>query len=97
MNSAAMSGMQMDMPVPENTLPMMAGAGPFGEIEMGGMFTVMKIRANLAHGDYRDPGWYQAPPGSVAYAWEGEPPPAQRDPSKPGAPPTNAPLKVRKP
>jgi manganese oxidase len=96
MNSAAMSGMQMDMPVPENTLPMMAGAGPYGEIEMGGMFTVMKIRANLAHGDYRDPGWYQAPPGSVAYAWQGEPPPAQRDPSRPGASP-NAPLKVRKP
>jgi len=100
MNSAAMSGMQMDMPVPENTLPMMAGAGPYGEIEMGGMFTVMKIRANLAHGDYRDPGWYQAPPGSVAYAWEGEPPPAQREPPSPGAPrnaPQSAPFKARKP
>src|SRR5271168_2088692 len=45
----AMSDMHMDMPLPENTLPMMAGAGPYGNIEMGGMFTVMKIREGLAH------------------------------------------------
>jgi len=56
----------MNMPAPDNTLPMM-GTGPHGAIEMGGMFTVMKIRENLAHDDYRDPGWYQAPRGSVAY------------------------------
>jgi hypothetical protein len=62
-----MEDMPMHMPLPENTLAMMTGAGPYGGIEMGGMFTVMKIRANLAHGDYRDPGWYEAPPGSVAY------------------------------
>ena len=73
-----MPGMQMNMPLPDNTLPMMAGAGPYGSIEMGGMFTVMKIRAELAAHDYRDPGWYQAPPGSVAYAWTGEAPPLQR-------------------
>jgi hypothetical protein len=73
---SAMNNMAMSMTLPENTLPMMTGAGPYGDIEMGGMFTVMKIRADLAHGDYRDPGWYRAPPGSVAYAWEGEPPPA---------------------
>jgi manganese oxidase len=66
------------MPLPENTLPMMAGTGPYGGIEMGGMFTVMKIRADLAHNDYRDPGWYKAPAGSVAYPWQGEPPPVQR-------------------
>ncbi len=29
-------------------------------------------------GDFRDPGWYHAPAGSVAYAWEGDPPPAVR-------------------
>jgi FtsP/CotA-like multicopper oxidase with cupredoxin domain len=68
----------MQMPVPENTLPMMTGAGPYGNIEMGGMFTVVKIRADLAHNDYRDPGWYQAPKGSVAYLWEGEESPATR-------------------
>jgi manganese oxidase len=92
----AMSNMQMSMALPENTLPMMTGSGPHGDMEMGGMFTVMKIRANLAHGDYRDPGWYQAPPGSVAYAWEGEPPPAERGGgSAPAAP--GAAFRVRKP
>jgi len=59
-------------------LPMMAGMGPHGGIDMGGMFTVVKIRADLAHHDYRDPGWYAAPPGSVARPWEGEIPPVQR-------------------
>jgi hypothetical protein len=29
-----------------NTLPMMTGTGPFGPIEMGGMFTVVKVREN---------------------------------------------------
>ena len=76
--SGTMTDMPMQMPVPENTLPMMTGAGPYGNIEMGGMFTVVKIRADLAHNDYRDPGWYQAPKGSVAYLWEGEEPPATR-------------------
>ncbi len=73
-----MSDMQMSMPLPENTLPMMTGDGPYGNIEMGGMFTVVKIRENLAPGDYRDPGWFHPPKGSVAYLWEGEPPPVAR-------------------
>ena len=34
------------MPLPENTLPMMMGQGPFGPLEMGGMFTVIKVREN---------------------------------------------------
>jgi manganese oxidase len=51
---------------PPNTLPMMTGDGPFGAIEMGGMFTVLKVRDDLARGDYRDPGWYANPPGTVA-------------------------------
>jgi manganese oxidase len=75
----AMSDMPMNMPLPENTLSMMGGSGPYGNIEMGGMFTVMKIRENLAHDDYRDPGWYKAPAGSVARLWEGESPPAVRE------------------
>ncbi len=58
---------EMTMTLPENTLPMMTGTGPFGPIEMGGMFTVLKIRDGLAHGDYTDPGWYSHPPGTVAY------------------------------
>ena len=58
---------EMGMPLPENTLPMMMGEGPFGPLEMGGMFTVIKVRADLARDDYRDPGWYKHPPGTVAW------------------------------
>ena len=59
--------MQMEMPIPENTLAMMTGDGPFGPIEMGGMFTTVKVREGLARNDYRDPGWYKQPPGTVAH------------------------------
>ena len=52
------------MPGPKNTLPMMMGDGPFGNIEMGGMFTVVKVRDRLAN--YEDPGWYEHPEGTVA-------------------------------
>jgi manganese oxidase len=55
------------MPLPENTIPMMTGDGPFGPVEMGGMFTVLKVRDDLQPGDYSDPGWYQHPQGTVAY------------------------------
>ncbi len=53
----------------ENTLPMMTGAGPFGNIEMGGMFTVVKIREGLT--SYDDPGWYAYPKGTVARKVDG--------------------------
>jgi manganese oxidase len=79
----SMGDMQMNMPLPPNTLPMMAGTGPHGGIDMGGMFTVVKIRPDQGRGDYRDPGWYQAPQGSVAYPWEGETPPLERAPDAP--------------
>jgi FtsP/CotA-like multicopper oxidase with cupredoxin domain len=55
---------EMHMGGPKNTLPMMAGDGPFGSLGMGGMFTVVKVRAGLK--DYSDPGWYRNPPGTVA-------------------------------
>jgi hypothetical protein len=45
---------------------------------MGGMFTIVKIRADLAHGDYRDPGWYKPPKDRVAYLWQGEELPVSR-------------------
>jgi FtsP/CotA-like multicopper oxidase with cupredoxin domain len=51
---------------PENTLPMMMGKGPFGNLEMGGMFTVIKVRDDIAPGDFSDPGWYRNPRGTVA-------------------------------
>lgn len=53
-------------PGPANTLPMMMGKGPFGNIEMGGMFTVVKVRDGQQPGDFSDPGWYQYPQGTVA-------------------------------
>jgi manganese oxidase len=55
------------MPAPDNTLPMMTGTGPFGPIEMGGMFTVVKVREGLARGDYLDPPAYKHPEGTVAH------------------------------
>lgn len=51
---------------PENTLAMMTGQGPYGNIEMGGMLTTVKVRDDIKPGDYKDPGWYDAPPGTVA-------------------------------
>ncbi len=74
----------MEMPLPENTLPMMTGDGPFGSVEMGGMFTVLKVRKEQKPGDYSDPGWYAHPPGTVAYEWQGDPGPAPRSDSAGG-------------
>ncbi len=62
---------------PENTLPMMAGDGPFGGIGMGGMFTMLKVHDDIPDfkdaADYNkqvqlpgDFGWYKNPPGTVA-------------------------------
>jgi len=61
----------MDMPLPDNTLPMMTGVGPYGPIEMGGMFTTVRIREGLASDDYADPGAYRHPAGEMAYEWTG--------------------------
>ncbi len=62
----------MEMPIPDNTLPMMAGQGQYGPIEMGGMFTTLKVRKGLAKDNYKDPGAYKHPKGSVAYEWTGD-------------------------
>ncbi|WP_298439589.1 copper oxidase [Geobacter sp.] len=51
---------------PANTLPMMTGKGPFGNIEMGGMFTIVKVRDELKNYD-EDPGWYRQPEGTRAW------------------------------
>jgi hypothetical protein len=64
MGGTGMGGMH-EMGRPKNTLPMMTGKGPYGPIEMGGMFTVVKVRENLASYD-ADPGWYAQPPGTRA-------------------------------
>lgn len=62
---AEMQEMQMDLPA--NTLPMMAGEGPYGTLEMGGMVTLLMVREGLDHDDYRNPGWYRQPPGTMAW------------------------------
>lgn len=71
MGRTGMSEMQdmaeMGMALPENTLSMMTGRGPFGPIEMGGMFTVVKVRKDQPRDDYSDPGWFTHPQGSIAY------------------------------
>jgi FtsP/CotA-like multicopper oxidase with cupredoxin domain len=59
-----MADMAEMMSGPPNTLPMMIGEGQFGPIEMGGMFTVLKVREGIT--SYEDPGWYKHPPGTVA-------------------------------
>ncbi|NOT66608.1 MAG: copper oxidase [Methylotenera sp.] len=71
---AEMSDMadMMPMPLPENTLPMMTGKGQFGAIDMGGMFSTLKVREGVAKNDYKDPGSYQNPKGTVAYEFKGE-------------------------
>jgi FtsP/CotA-like multicopper oxidase with cupredoxin domain len=66
---AEMQDMSKHMPGPKNTLPMMMGDGPFGNIEMGGMFTLVKIRDELRSYE-EDPGWYRQPPRTQAYRVE---------------------------
>ncbi|WP_295683812.1 multicopper oxidase family protein [Nevskia ramosa] len=56
----------MGLQGPENTLPMMTGEGQFGPIEMGGMFTVVKVRDGQKPGDFTDPGWYRFPKDKIA-------------------------------
>ena len=65
---------EMEMPLPDNTVPMMTGQGPFGVVEMGGMFSVLKVRKDQKPGNYENPDWYKHPPGSVAFEWTGSMP-----------------------
>lgn len=51
------------MKFPVNLSPI-GNPGPFGVIEMGGMFTILKVREGLT--SYADPGWYKHPEGTVA-------------------------------
>ena len=68
----------------------MGGQGPFGGVEMGGMFTVLKIRKDQKPGDYKDPGWYKHPAGTVAYEWTGSLPEPRRSGSGGGQSMTSA-------
>ena len=62
---------EMTMEIPNNTAPMMTGEGPFGGVEMGGMFSVVKVRKDQKPGDYSNPGWYKHPEGTVAFEVNG--------------------------
>jgi hypothetical protein len=95
---------EMEMPIPDNTAPMMTGNGPYGGVEMGGMFSVVKVRKDQKPGDYSNPGWYKQPPGTQAFEWTGAlPDPARFKAEGQGAmplatPPTQTtPVQVRKP
>jgi manganese oxidase len=67
MGQTGMGGMgEMSMPMPRNSVSMKGAAGPFGFIDMGGMFTIIKIRDRLE--GKKDPGWYKHPEGTVASA-----------------------------
>ena len=55
----------MGMKVPPNSIPMVGAPGPHDYITMGGMYTNIKIRPKID--DYSvDPGWYEAPAGTLA-------------------------------
>jgi hypothetical protein len=85
---------EMEMPLPDNTLPMMTGTGPFGPVGMGGMFSVVKVRDDVARGNFKDPGPYRHPPGTLAREYTGELP----EPMRTAAPKPDAEtLQVRKP
>ena len=95
---------EMEMPIPDNTAPMMTGTGPYGSVEMGGMFTMLKVRKDQKPGDYKDPGWYKQPPGTQAFEWTGSlPDPARFKAESMGAmpmvetPTQTTPVQVRKP
>jgi len=67
MGQTGMGGMgehMQHMGVPINSIPMLGAPGPFAYIDMGGMFTVLKVRAGSP--GFEDPGWYDHPQGTVA-------------------------------
>lgn len=68
MGQTGMGGMtEMGMAVPPNSIPMVGGIGPYDEITMGGMFTILKVRPPEELSNYdEDPGWYQVPTGTLA-------------------------------
>ncbi|MGQ0711205.1 MAG: multicopper oxidase family protein [Rhodoferax sp.] len=90
---------EMEMPIPDNTAPMMTGQAQFGPVEMGGMFSVLKVRKEQKPGDYRDPGPYRFPAGTVAQEYSGALAQPARAPSAsvPGSGAQSAQASARKP
>jgi len=95
---------EMEMPIPDNTVPMMTGEGPFGSVEMGGMFSLLKVRRDQKPGDYGNPGWLKHPEGTLAYEFSGAlaeparlPPAAGQSMPRAATPATPTEVRVRKP
>jgi hypothetical protein len=55
---------RMDMPLPENTIPMLGGKFQFGQTVMGGMANVLRVREGIT--SYEDPGPYDFPEGTMS-------------------------------
>lgn len=53
---------EMQMPLPDNSVSMRASPGPQGAIDMGGMFTVVKVRESLEGASE----WWTPPAGTLA-------------------------------
>ncbi len=67
MGQSGMGGMQeMNMAQPRNSVSMAGGQGPFGPIEMGGMFTMIKVRERIKDDAAATASWHQAPAGTRA-------------------------------
>lgn len=59
-------GDMMTMQLPRNSISMVGAKGPFERIDMGGMFTIVKVRKQLTAANAQ--GWYDHPAGTVASA-----------------------------
>jgi len=57
-------GDMMTMRRPRNSISMLGGKGPFDQIDMGGMFTVVRVRTRLSEDTAN--AWYEHPEGTVA-------------------------------
>jgi manganese oxidase len=57
-------GDMMTMKQPRNSISMLGGKGPFDQIDMGGMFTIVKVRDKLT--EQTANAWYEHPKGTVA-------------------------------
>jgi len=65
MGTNGMGGMgEMEMPIPPNSLPMRGAPGPFSYIDMGGMFTFLKVRDKPSEEDRT--GFYKYPKGTTS-------------------------------
>ena len=85
---------EMEMPLPDNTLPMMTGAGPFGPIDMGGMFSVVKVRDDISPATTRT----RVPTSTPPARWPANTRPRPPKPfGRPRRRPTQAPCKFANP